>query len=748
MLLAVTGMGFASCSSADEAEVNPTYDPVAGTVNADFVFNISTGNSTQTRQNAANTQATIDQVFRGIDNAHLMTFKRANDGSHVYVTDAANAAADLTATKAFPMGTVLNSNALDPDGTGSTPKSRRILELSLPVETNAIMFWGKAPLTETDGHVQGKITFNADNKDIRQHAFSLVKCVDDANQATLGHYEELILEILNTLSNVTYTAAAGECTWSVADGGDGTTNADPITIKWGDNVLGTQTATTSNLTMRTYSNLRTVDPSQNDELSAFGEISARAFYEMHKIWSGELRAGSGKALHYVLADLYRPIHSIVAGTPTSYNEYVIQQLANQVETVILHAIDPDGTWKSITQIKNNFNKSSLSDVTGSLDDFPSKFGLPQGGTQLLCAITSRDDDHNVPFSATWSYNQSPVGPGTGANPTATGGFTLNTCMFPAELCYFGNSPVHVTDNVKVPADYPDGSGTGDGEWMKTGDGTKWADWSLNSHVKSTSRAVAMAQNINYGSALLKTTVAYGAGTITDNNAAIQAARNSAHEADKSIAVTTAGQFNLTGILIGGQEQTMGWNYLPKAASPTYNCVIYDNQIVQPTIPIYGATTPMEPTYTLVWDNYNPAQGVNTQQKVYVALELVNNTGESFWGKDNLVRNGGTFYLIGALDPAALITADATNGTDYANIVFPAGTLYHLPPYDANGTTIQAKRVFIQDYMTSANFVIGVNSLKSAYVTVPDLRSTQISLGLSVDLNWNRGLNFGDVTLGQ
>ena len=51
-------------------------------------------------------------------------------------------------------------------------------------------------------------------------------------------------------------------------------------------------------------------------------------------------------------------------------------------------------------------------------------------------------------------------------------------------------------------------------------------------------------------------------------------------------------------------------------------------------------------------------------------------------------------------------------------------------------------------MTTANFVINETSLQHAYVTVPDLRSTQISLGLSVDLNWRAGLDFGDVVLGE
>jgi hypothetical protein len=74
------------------------------------------------------------------------------------------------------------------------------------------------------------------------------------------------------------------------------------------------------------------------------------------------------------------------------------------------------------------------------------------------------------------------------------------------------------------------------------------------------------------------------------------------------------------------------------------------------------------------------------------------------------------------------------------------TYYAIPPYNADGTTNKISRVFIQDFMTTANFKIGANSLKSAFVTVPDLRSSQTSLGLSVDLQWQTGLSF-EYTLG-
>ena len=45
----------------------------------------------------------------------------------------------------------------------------------------------------------------------------------------------------------------------------------------------------------------------------------------------------------------------------------------------------------------------------------------------------------------------------------------------------------------------------------------------------------------------------------------------------------------------------------------------------------------------------------------------------------------------------------------------------------------------QDYVTTAT--VTINSLKNAYVTIPDLRSTQMKLGLFVDLTWQTGYNF-------
>lgn len=148
-----------------------------------------------------------------------------------------------------------------------------------------------------------------------------------------------------------------------------------------------------------------------------------------------------------------------------------------------------------------------------------------------------------------------------------------------------------------------------------------------------------------------------------------------------------------------------------------------------------------PNYTLVWDNWEQKNVGKKQRDVYVALEFKNNSRD-FYGENNLIRSGATFYIVGKLDPD-----EGHSLTDYSDgIKWPSK--YALPPYDANGNSIHERRVFIQHYMTSATFVIGRNSLQHALVAVPDLRSSQISLGLSVDLKWQTGLNFDEVILGE
>ena len=112
--------------------------------------------------------------------------------------------------------------------------------------------------------------------------------------------------------------------------------------------------------------------------------------------------------------------------------------------------------------------------------------------------------------------------------------------------------------------------------------------------------------------------------------------------------------------------------------------------------------------------------------VNIALEFVNNGADFAGAGGQIIPAGGTFYIVGQLKP--------TVGTGYA------------------ASTTGKDRVFTQDYKTIATFTINAGStdpgssnyrkgLGSATNGLPDLRSSKLELGLSVNLEWQEGLTF-------
>lgn len=730
--IALTGaVGISSCSSSEDvADVNPNYNPETGEVPVDFVFNVATSNEATTRMTSANTQAALSETFRGINTATLMTFSQKTGTT---LNDGKNLAAAAEAAKMYDFGTVLGAGAIDPDGDGSSaPKSRRVLELSLPTETNTLMFWGKAIKTGTNNQ-QGSVTWSI-NKDLSKISFTADRRIPAGTGAgteeAYYQYETLIGALLTKLvdTRADYSVSYGGLSYSIDNFGwkdyvtmDGTTLKRKATLTWGG---------------------------ASHALTPLGEIMADAFIELNTFYTGETRAGSGPAVATMLGDLYNVLQKCAGTTPTSGGEALTRAVAGSLQTQISTLIDISSKkWKSnLAEIKG---ASGLADtqtnlVTADLNDFPQiTFNVPQGATVLKLDITNSTSDADRTF--TYSYNQSI--PSYAMNGSTTSTFNPVNYRYPVELCYFGNSPVRVSDTPHETNSYPDGVT----EWDTS---SSWAsDWTEDSHVMSTTRSVAMQQNINYGTALLKTTVRYGAPALNDNNQKIQHDRKGATEPNNTITVTSS-TFTLTGVLVGGVEAEVGWNYIAKSTSPAYSSFIYDNDLPSTAIPAYNSDADAGksvPNYTLVWDNWNQTNKGAKQNVVYIALEFVNNSGKDFWGMHNLIRNGQTFYITGKLDPDKEGSTSQLSATDRSEgITWP--TTYALPPYNADGTTIgttiKERRIFIQDYMTTADFVIGANSLQSALIDVPDLRSSQISLGLSVDLKWQTGLNFNEVILGK
>ena len=413
-----------------------------------------------------------------------------------------------------------------------------------------------------------------------------------------------------------------------------------------------------------------------------------------------IRAGSAFAVLKLVSDLYDKVKPI-SDNGTDPEKTIAQNIVNAIT-----ATTGNVTVEVNSNITNE-NPYSLKYSTSNtnITNFPAAQGLPEGAAQLT--ITS----------GVFMYkNQPSIGDGTITDPT----FNIYNLTYPAPITYFDNTPLKATEKEIQTS-----------EWKTTAsDWDSWSDWTnWGNEILSTSRSVALKNNINYGVACLITTFkCSNAGTLVDNKAAIIPGQN-----NQTITVPTAG-FPVTGILIGGQPERVNWQYISTSTKAAdYEYVAYDRDLKN----IYAVKTGVPVSnYTLVLDNYTEAP--TGQSKVNVAVELVN-TAEDFYGKDGLIAKGQKFYLIATLDPnqGRPVQWPSYNGTN------PSFDL--KDSYEGRYPVQNSKnRVFVQDFTTKADFTI--NTLKNAYVTLPDLRASLLQLGLSVDLKWQSGMTF-DVPLG-
>ena len=749
---AVALAALASCAKkeAPSAAVNPNFNEEEGTVKTQFVLNVSTSNAPTTKMTAANTQATTSETFRGMEEVALLTYELAANGNHLYDI---STPALATAKRKYSLGQLLNT------GTISESNSRRVIELSLPVGTNTLLFYGKAPKGALTDDEAGSVTMDV-QEDATNTSFTINPRMTAENQVIFTETTDLIATALTALSNAglkQYTEGVEGAAhtrdlryafyWPVNSAADvlDVSSMDAAQLAAlpadGDPGTGVHASQTFHIGSITWAELgekyelnNDANPANDVYLSPFEEILGQAHSELTnmRVMGGgaELRAGSGDALQYLVTDIFSLAKRVNTSVPSFWQGQAAVLLAGRIIDILATCFDTSTTpvtYRAIATIKNAIENnvygkpaSGYSHVN-DLATFPENINLPKGAAILDYA----------PATKTWSYKTELPTYGLGGG--AAGTTQIAKYLYPAELMYFGNSPVRVTDDAHETNHYPATVATWDNDatWA-AGDLAGATGWTKDGKVKSTTRSVAMQKDINYGTALLKTTVKYGNATLQDNNAAIQADRTGAVEANNTI--TVAGDsFELVGVIVGGAIQTVGWNFVNKGS--TFDYLIYDGEIANGAISS-TVGTPTDPVYTLVWDNWNSALANDAQTPVYVALEFVNNA-KDFWGHANKVRKGGTFYLTGKLDPAGLAFPSRT-ATNYAQ-----------PPYaDADGSTITASRVFIQDFVTVANFTISETSLQHAYVTVPDLRSSEISLGLSVDIKWETGFTFNDIVLGE
>ena len=313
-------------------------------------------------------------------------------------------------------------------------------------------------------------------------------------------------------------------------------------------------------------------------------------------------------------------------------------------------------------------------------NFPGKFNLPDGVASLSWIAGESKFAYNAPENVT-------IGTGNFIN--------YQKICYPAELSYFVNTTTMVSDkDMSNLNDFPAYN-----DWTNP-TGANWTGKNFDEKaVENSTKTVGLKAPVQYSVAVLKSTVRCNAATLEDN-----AKEAGSFDKNQQISVPTDG-FKVTGILIGGQPASVDWKYEP-ASTGSFANTIYDKEMNGSMVAKHEASA-SNANYTLVFDNKKS----DTQSPVYVTIELENNSGQAFYGKDGIIQKNTKFYLVGQLNP---------NKTGLTN------------PNSVN-------RVFVQDYVTTANF--NITDLKSAYNCIPDLRTSGINVGLAVDLDWKSGITF-------
>ena len=661
--------GFVACSSSDDvtdAPVNPSYD--GKSVKTQFAINIATpvSGKTSTRMTGGNTQNGSGT------NSNTGTFLGMNNINLLTFKEAdvfnvTTSSAQRTSN--IQLDQVITLAQLNASDISDTQSSKIYTDVYIPVGTSQFLFYGTGPIGSSN------------NKD-RFSKGTLATPTIESGQ-TLANIE---YSLVTTLSeNSGYTTTAQEFSdYLDAIVNSSYTNSTSMTSTWAS--LGDESK---------WQTLKT------------------AYTNFTSVGSNGARGGSANAILFTLKQLYEICENL-----SSSSDNDVKGLAGAIKDNITNAsgtIKVKATAEQDTKGNTTGYKLEYDGLVDKYSTFPATYGLPEGAAQLTFDTTNK-------FEYVTNGNVGNAG-STGTNANVA--FDVNNVTYPAALTYFVHTPARATTKEIATTGtgtdvWPTTVASWDGVWnASTG---YFKDWTKT--VNSNSRSVALQYNINYGVACLATTVKCADKAYLEDNSAAMNSESS----NQQITIPTGG-FHVTGILIGGQSKTVGWDFLnPKSNDQKY--VVYDNDLsVDASSNGVWAKRNSESSknYTLVFDNYVSDATDGKQPAVNIALELVNDK-EEFFGVDGRIAPGQKFYLVAKLDP----NDNNTGGTASGSINWPETTKSNFPATNVN-------RVFIQDYTTTANFTI--NSLKNAYVTIPDLRASKLQLGLSVDLTWQSGLTF-------
>ena len=607
-----TPLFLSSCSSSDDVP-NDTPVPYTGeTVKTSFTLSVGLpkGNSTSgakgnfgTRMGEDVTQAQTTPVFRGIDNISLIPF--AITGDNVSSSDSRQGDENITLPNTTP-------NSLT--NLTKTGNAHVYNDVSVPVGTNAFLFYGKA--------VDANAGTNASTTDeMFQYGTLKANGLSEAK-----------------LSDVSFTPVAIAATPK-------TTKGEAIAT-YLTNIANAKVAGDNG---KAWSDV------QEDGTSGQG----KALATLYKNFTS-MTAGSSKNIQLAVQDLYTSLVGLK--DQTTDNQNIIDAIKKAITNTTYVSASTD-------------NKLTFTDA---ISGYPEDNNLPDG------AATVKWDNTDSKFTANTAKSVLDDGTSIAA---------MSSYVYPANLWYFVNTKIN-TDDAERNGDYVDNN-----SW-ETILG-KYAN--KDATVQTSTRSIALKNQIQYAVGRLDTKVTL-ASTLYDHTGA-------------AVTPNNAG-FPIKSVLVGGQK-AVDWEFKPASGSSDPQYTIYDKEVPTGMAAISNGSTV---NHTLVLETADA-------EPVYMVVELENNTGKDFAGHNgDIIKAGANFYMVAKLDPKS---------TTEGEVKQP-------------GTSTSLTKVFQQDYVTTANLTILENGrdvanhdkgLGAAYNVIPDLRTPALSIGLSVDLNWQTGLTF-------
>lgn len=377
--------------------------------------------------------------------------------------------------------------------------------------------------------------------------------------------------------------------------------------------------------------------------------------------NGDMLPGSGRSVEYIIARLYRRLTTYIIEDDTPVEHIhggeVFQAMKTKQGTIPLTWGDLYRGLKDIIVeridaltdagmiVKDSFDNISF--ANNLLHDYPTNLGLPEGAATLRW-----NNDHFYPVENTQEDSTDGVAP-------------IGSFCYPPQLWYFANSTLRVSNSDKSEA--------------YTYEKSTWSEILAEYHygriVSGSARSVALEDRMQFSCAMLIASVAASSENLDDG------------DEDPSTKVTVnEDTFPVTGVIIGSQQR-LNYDFTPAGGD---NHFLYDDCISGYYV---SQSSESSPGYFRSFVSQTQAG-----KEVYVCLELLNNSGQSFVGVDGLVLPGSKFYLLGSIEPPDNQTC-----------------------------------VFQMKYTTKIRCQI--SSLAEARNAIPNLEQTHIALGIKISVDW-------------